>query len=294
MSDAKSAFPAMSSSEDGVYQVYAMRYARNLTRRVFDNFLNRDMIRDVHDGPVPVDYHVWIIRNAHRTVLVDTGFGARAAAERGRQLDVDPIEALGRLGIDADTLEDVILTHLHFDHAGNLGRFGRARLHVQDAEVAYATGRCMCESQLRHPFDIEDVAALIRKIFAERVCFHDGDAAPLPGISLHVLPGHSKGMQAVRVMTPRGPILLASDVTHHYANLLRRAPFRITIDFVATLRSYAELMRLGGSVDRIIPGHDPKVRALYPTYNFGGIDLAALHEEPKSYDIADLARSGNV
>jgi glyoxylase-like metal-dependent hydrolase (beta-lactamase superfamily II) len=275
----------MDSSEDDVYEVYSVCFARVQERRIHDNFLRRDM----HDGPMPMDFNLWILRNAHRTVLVDTGFGKRAAGQRRRPLDFDPVDALTHLGIDPDAIEDIILTHLHFDHAGNIERFGKARFHVQDAEVGFATGRCMCEPNLRFPFDVEDVVALVRHTFASRVTFHDGDAAPLPGISLHVVPGHTSGIQAVRVMTRRGPIVLASDASHFYANYLRRGPFSVTVDAIATLRSYDRLTQLAGSVERIVPGHDPKVRALYPNHEFGGIGLTALHEDPKPHDIAALA-----
>jgi glyoxylase-like metal-dependent hydrolase (beta-lactamase superfamily II) len=284
-----STLPKVEWSEDSVYQIYCLCYARAPSRRVQENFL----IRDMHDGPMPVDYNLWILRNAHRTILVDTGFGPRAAGERQRPRDIDPIEALTRLGIDPDGIEDIILTHLHYDHAGNLDRFGKARFHVQDAEIAFATGRCMCEPQLRWAFDVEDVVTLVRHTYSERVRFHDGEASPFPGISLHALPGHSAGLQAVRIMTPRGPVVLASDVSHFYANFLRRAPFALTVDAIATLRSYQTLMKIAGDVERIIPGHDPKVRALYPIYEFGGIELAALHEAPKPHDVSELSRVDN-
>jgi glyoxylase-like metal-dependent hydrolase (beta-lactamase superfamily II) len=274
-------------AEDGVYHVHALRFGGVAARRVHDNFV----IRDMHDGPMPLDFFIWILRNARRTILVDTGFSPRASAERGYALEIDPIEALARIGLDPDGIEDVVLTHLHFDHAGNLDRFGKARFHVQEAEAAYATGRCMCEQHLRWPFDVEDAVALVRRTYAGRVVFHDGDAAPFPGITLHSLPGHSKGVQAVRVATPRGPVLLASDVSHYYANFLRLAPFRITIDSIATLRSYRKLMELaGGDVRRIIPGHDPKVRKLYPRRDVAGVELIALHEEPKPHDAEELKR----
>ena len=278
--------PDPAPSEDDIYQVFALCFAKGKTRRTRDNFLWRDM----HDGPMPLDYNLWILRNAHRVVLVDTGFGQRAADARARPLEIDPIEALRRIGIDPDAIEDIILTHLHFDHAGNIGRFARARFHIQDAEMGFATGRCMCEPQIRWAFDVEDVTELVRHLYAERVCFHDGDATPLPGISVHVLPGHSAGIQAVRVMTERGPVVLASDVSHYYANFLRRAPFFLTIDAAATLRSYQALMALAGAVDRIIPGHDPKVRALYPSLVCNGIRLSALHAQPRPHDADGMAR----
>ena len=274
-------------SEDGVYHVWSLCYARSLDRRTRENFLHPG---DIHDGPMPVDFNVWLLVNAHRTILVDTGFNAKVASARRRALDFDPVEGIARLGLAPEAIEDVIVTHLHFDHAGNLDRVARARFHIQDAEMAFATGRCMCEPHIRRPFEVEDVVTLVQAVFAERVCFHDGDAAPFPGVTLHALPGHSKGVQAVRVNTPRGPIVLASDVSHYYANVLRRAPFALTIELRDTLASYQKLRTLAGSVDRIIPGHDPKVRKLYPAHRYDGVDLTALHEQPLPHDAQSLSR----
>lgn len=275
-------------SEEGVYDIYQMCFAISRGRQVHDNF----MLRDMHDGPMPLDYNVWIVRNAHRTVLVDTGFGPRAAAERGRPLDFDPVDGLRRIGVDPDALDDIVISHLHFDHAGTIERFGRARFHIQDDEVSHATGRCVCDPVMRFPFDIEDIATLIRRIYADRVVFHDGDDADFfPGLTLHAFPGHSARVMAVRVVTRRGPVLLASDATHYYANVLNGKPFTYTLDMAQTLDSYRRLMALAGRPDRLIPGHDPKVRRLFPAITVNGIELLALHEDPRPYDAADLART---
>ena len=271
--------------DPAVYHVYQLCYGRVRNRRVHDNFMRRD----IHDGPMPLDFNVWIVRNAHRTLLVDTGFSRRAAAERGRPIDLDPMEALARLGVPPESVDDAVLTHLHFDHAGNLDRLKRARFHVQDREVAFATGRCMCHAALRGPFDVEDVTNLIRCTFAERVQHHDGTAHPFPGISLHALPGHSKGLQSVLVATERGNVLLASDAAHYYANLCGRAPFALTVDADDTLRSYEAMLRLVPGVDHIIPGHDPLVREFYPTVTVNGVELTVLHAQPKSHDHIALA-----
>lgn len=283
----ESAFPRLSSSDDGIYQVWSMCYARQVNRRVHENFIYRDM----HDGPMPVDYNIWIVRNEHRTILVDTGFSPRASAERDRPLDFDPIGGLKKIGIDPQAIDDIVITHLHYDHAGNIDRFGKANFHVQDGEVAFATGRCMCDDHLRFPYYVEDVVALVRRTYADRVVFHDGDDSLLPGITLHAFPGHAAMVQAVRVMTPRGPILLASDTTHYFANILNMKPFVLTVDSAATLDSYRKALKLAGGVDRLIPGHDPKLRRLYPTHDVNGIELLALHEEPQSIDAAELRRT---
>ena len=279
--------PLPAGSAEDVYNLFLLRYARATDRTAHGNFAFRDM----HDGPMPVDYNLWIAANAQRTIVVDTGFAERSAALRHRKLDFDPVDALVKLGIDPAAVDDVILTHLHFDHAGNIDRFDRARFHVQDAEVAYATGRCMCDGFLRRPFDIEDVVALVRKTYAGSVCFHDGDAPLYPGISLLTLPGHSKGLQGVQVKTPRGPVILASDTCHFYAFLVRNSPSVVTVDMMATMRSYRKLLAMAdGDYGRIVPGHDPKVRRFFPQIEVGGVELTLLHETPPPLDAALLGR----
>jgi glyoxylase-like metal-dependent hydrolase (beta-lactamase superfamily II) len=282
-------FPDQPPVEDDVYEIWSMCYGTGATRRVHDNF----MMRDMHDGPMPLDYNLWILRNAHRVVLVDTGFGPRASTERGRPILFDPIEGLKAIGIDPDAIEDIVITHLHYDHAGNIDRFGKARFHVQDGEVAYATGRCMCEAHTRFPYDVEDIVTLVRRTYADRVVFHEGDDDLLPGLTLHAFPGHSAMVQAVRVNTARGPVLLASDSTHYFANILNMKPFVLTIDTSATIDSYHRILKLAGGINRLVPGHDPKVRRLYPVYEVNGIELLALHEEPNPISAAELARTDN-
>jgi glyoxylase-like metal-dependent hydrolase (beta-lactamase superfamily II) len=282
-------FPGQPPADDDVYEIWSMCYGTGATRRVHDNF----MMRDMHDGPMPLDYNLWILRNAHRVVLVDTGFGPRASTERGRPILFDPIEGLKTIGIDPDAIEDIVITHLHYDHAGNIDRFGKARFHVQDGEVAYATGRCMCEAHTRFPYDVEDIVTLVRRTYADRVVFHEGDDDLLPGLTLHAFPGHSAMVQAVRVNTARGPVLLASDSTHYFANILNMKPFVLTIDTSATIDSYHRILKLAGGINRLVPGHDPKVRRLYPVYEVNGIELLALHEEPNPISAAELARTDN-
>ena len=205
------------------------------------------------------------------------GLMRRRPAHLGRLLNADPVEALERIGIPADSVADIILTHLHYDHAGNLDRFPNATIHLQDAEMNFATGRCMCHATMRHPYDVEDVVSCVRRVYADRARFYEGDAEIFPGISVHLLPGHSKGLQSVRVETARGPILLASDASHYYANFQREAPFAITVDVAATLRSYRRMRELVADETCIVPGHDPLVGERYPSRTVGGVELLELH-----------------
>ncbi len=112
------------------------------------------------------------------------------------------------MGVDSSQVLDVIITHMHYDHAGNLPAFPRARFHVQDAEMSYCTGRSMTERGHSGAFDVENVVTMVRRVYENRVVFHAGDTDLFPGVSLHHLPGHTLGMQVVRVDTERGPVVL--------------------------------------------------------------------------------------
>jgi glyoxylase-like metal-dependent hydrolase (beta-lactamase superfamily II) len=168
-------------------------------------------------------------------------------------------EGLAAIGIDAAAVEDVIVTHMHYDHAGNRGLFPKARYHLQDREMAYCTGRCMCHAPLSHPFDAEDVATMVRRVFDGRVQFHDGDASITPGLSLHLVGGHTNGLQAVRVRTAQGWLVLASDASHLYANMEQSRPFPVVYNVGDMLEGYRRLYSLADDPALVVPGHDPEV-----------------------------------
>ncbi len=161
-------------------------------------------------------------------------------------------------------MKNVIISHLHYDHCGNYDTFPNARFHVQDTEMAYATGRCMCHQHLRIPFEEEDVVAMVRKVFAGRVTFHDGASQIAPGITVHKIGGHSKGLQCVRVKTKRGDVVLASDTAHLYSHLNEGRVFPITYNVGEVLDGYDTMKRLAASPNHIVPGHDPLVLKYYP------------------------------
>lgn len=257
------------------HEVYAIRYA-TVDRLASENF----HARVSPDGPMPMDYFVWLVRSGGRAIVVDTGFAQPAADKRGRRLLRSPADGLAALGIAASAVEDVVLTHLHYDHAGNLALFENARLHLQDAEMAYATGPAMAHGQLGHAFDAEDVAGMVRRVYAGRVRFHAGDATVAPGVTLHRIGGHTRGLQVVRVSTARGFVVLASDATHFWANLERRNPFPIFVDLQAMLDGYDRLLELAPSLDHVIPGHDPQVLTRFPRVPGEHIGIACLHQPP--------------
>jgi glyoxylase-like metal-dependent hydrolase (beta-lactamase superfamily II) len=241
------------------YEVYAVKYAERDARRP-EHFLGGDP----HDGPMPMDYFVWAVVGGDRTWVVDTGFGQPDAARRNRHLLRTATEALATVGVDAGRVTDVVLTHFHYDHIGGWDQFPAARFHVQDREMAFATGRHMTRAPLNHSFTADHVAGLVGAVHGGRVVFHDGDDELASGLTVHLIGGHTDGLQVVRVETSQGALVLASDASHYYENMETGRPFPIVFDVGAMVQGYDTLRRLAATPEAIVPGHDPLVLELYP------------------------------
>lgn len=257
------------------YELYAIKYAERDARRT-DHFIGGDP----HDAPMPMDYFIWLARHADRLVLIDTGFNAAIAAQRKRRLVREPHEGLALLGVDRQEVHDVIITHMHNDHAGTVLDFPNAILHVQDSEVSYATGRCMCNPVLSRPYEVDHVVDVIRLVFRNRVVFHDGDDEIAPGLQVFHIGGHTAGLQAVRVHTRRGWVVLASDASHYYENIEKRRCFPVVFHVGQMYDGFEKLSRLAESPRHVVPGHDPLVMKRYPpAEGFEGA-IAQLHLDP--------------
>ncbi|MEP4032396.1 N-acyl homoserine lactonase family protein [Roseibium polysiphoniae] len=244
------------------WEVFAVKYAERSARTRADSFL----FDDNHDAPHAMDYFIWVLRRGDEVLLVDTGYDDEEADRRSRPIRLNPVEALMPLGIDPQSVSTIIVTHLHYDHAGGIRHFPNAVLHLQAAEMAYATGPCMCHGVLKAPFTAEHVCEAIHRLYSGRVIFHDGDGEVAEGATVHRIGGHSRGLQAVRVRTDAGWLCLASDAAHYYENVLDLKPFPIVVDLEDMMNGFQTLRRLASSKDLIIPGHDPLVRELFPAH----------------------------
>lgn len=244
---------------DTNYEIYAVKYATRPAKRS-SNFIGGD----AHDGPMPMDYFVWLIRNRQRTIVVDVGFTKEMADQRARTYLQSPRDGLALLGVDAAAVKDVIITHMHYDHVGTYQDFPGARFHLQDDEMNYATGRHMRHHQFNHSYEVEDIVGMVRLVHQDKVAFHQGDDEFAPGISLHRLGGHTMGLQCVRVQTARGPVVLASDSSHYYEHMETGRCFPTTFHVGEMMEAYGTLRRLAASPLHIIPGHDPLVMERYP------------------------------
>jgi len=261
-----------------IHEVFAIKYGGH-DRPASENYIGGDP----HNGSEPLTYYVWAVVGPAGTFVVDTGFDDEVARRRNRKIGPSVSDGLKAMGIAPDGVKDVIITHLHYDHSGNTAAFPNARYHLQDCEMEYATGRCMCHAMQRFPFECDYVVDMVRKVYAGRVQFHDGDSELAPGLTLHRIGGHSKGLQCVRVKTKRGHVVLASDTAHLYRHIDEGKVFPITYNVADVLQGYETLKRLASSRQHIVPGHDPKVIAQYPAAKNGLEGWAVrLDVEPKT------------
>ena len=141
---------------DPVYELYAIKYGHH-ARRASENFIGGDP----HDGPMPLDFFVWLARSPERTFVIDIGFSEEVARKRERQFIRSPAEGLRLLGVEAARVRDVVITHLHYDHVGNFAAFPEARFHLQDKEMAYATGRHMRHKAFSAAFEVDEVVGMV-------------------------------------------------------------------------------------------------------------------------------------
>jgi len=219
---------------------------------------------------------------ADTTVIIDIGFDAVEAGRRGHEFLRHPIEILAALRVDAAVAPTLALTHLHYDHIGNLACFPNATVHVQADELAFVTGPYMGLPRYNRAYRADHVDAVMAARDDGRLVLLEGDGEIVSGLSVHPVGGHTAGMQVVRVFTSRGWIVLASDAIHYYEELERGVPWTNVMDIPAMLAAHGRMYDLADSDDHIVAAHDPRVLDLYPMIE--GLDGYAVsrHAVPNS------------
>lgn len=269
------------------YDVYALLYGSHVERQHADNFISPPNSISV---PKALYFYAWLILGHGRKVMVDTGFSFEVGARRSRQVDVQPVDLLLRFGLQPDDITDLIISHMHYDHAGNLARYPNARLHVQARELEFCTGPLMQHRALNKSYELGDIQYLLECLWKGRVHFIEGDAQVLPGVDLVLNGGHTAGLQYVKVATARGDIVLASDAIHFYDHLISHTPFPIVHDVGLMLDGYRRIRETVADITHIVPGHDPAVAALFPCMG-DEKRILSLHHAPRD-DIDQYVSSG--
>jgi glyoxylase-like metal-dependent hydrolase (beta-lactamase superfamily II) len=254
----------VSSTSGGaaLWTVTAVRFGTRTAQRS-KVYLNYQIYKQP-DGDIPMDYFFWILSNGTNTVLVDTGFNAISGGKRSRSMLITPAEALEALNIDGDAIDQVIISHLHYDHAGNLDLAPAATFAMARKEFDFWTGaygaRGLFASAVEQT-DIEGVRSLLEQ---GRLILTDGDVELRPGIRLIEVGGHTPGELIVVVDTAHGEVILASDAIHYYEELDDDRPFVELSDLVDVYSCFDTVRELVSAGGILVPGHDPAVMDRFP------------------------------
>jgi glyoxylase-like metal-dependent hydrolase (beta-lactamase superfamily II) len=256
------------------YEVIAVRYATRPTSRHESYY--RHSIYNEPDAPMRMDYYFWLLRDSHQTILIDTGFSPQAGRRRGRTMLIEPVEALTQLGIRPRDVSRIIVTHLHYDHIGNLAAFPDCPLSVPRAELDFWTSADAARAQFTDIIERAEINYVAEAWHAGRVQLIEDTQEVMPGVTARIVGGHSPGQQITLVPSELGLIVLASDAIHFYEELERDWPFEVFVDLASMYRAYdllRDLQTQAGGV--VVAGHDPIVMDRFPGLSGSTDGLAA-------------------
>lgn len=245
------------------HDIYACKYAGPFEVYSGYNVWQWDMATSAFELE---NWYLWCIRGSGHTVIVDTGADLELTRRRKKSDKCeDPAAVLGRLGVDAAEVEHVVLSHLHWDHAGGVHLFPEATFYVQRAEYEFwaldPIARRPPFANLTDPASLEYLAALEN---TGRLVLLDGDHEIVPGVSCTLAAGHTPGLQAVVVETVKGTAIVGSDCAHCFRNYQFDWPSAFSMDLRACLNAFDKVKRLASSPDIIFPGHDVLMYDDYP------------------------------
>ena len=246
------------------YEIYACKYGGPITRKMAIALWNSgwDM-----DGQI--NYYVWAIKAANgETIVVDTGASPALAAARKIADYENPVDVLARLDVNADTVTKVVLTHMHWDHSGNieayLQAFPKAKIYVQKRELEFCVKNPLCQ---RKPvailFDYPANKMVGDLAGSDRLVIVDGDTTLVPGVDLFLAPGHTLGLQVLRVNTAKGPAVVGSDCAHLFRGYQEDTGSAFIMDMPAWIQSF-DKVKSKAAIELIFPGHDVLMANNYP------------------------------
>jgi glyoxylase-like metal-dependent hydrolase (beta-lactamase superfamily II) len=256
-----------------VWEIVAIRYGQaTLPRSVLFHHYGA---YGEPDAQQDMAYYVYVLRSDDRTLLVDTGFRPETVACRpGRSGIVEPPDALARLGVDAGAIDEILVTHFHWDHTGNLHRFPAAGLVVPEAEAAFWSTPVARHAPFWSHVESDDVELLLSARREGRARTTGADETVAPGIRAITVGGHSPGQQVLVVDTARGPVVLTSDAVHLYEELELGRPFGVVVDLREMYAAYELVRGLEADGALVVPGHDPEVTRRFPPVDGGAGSFA--------------------
>ena len=254
------------------YKVYAIRFAMLRGYPVSQLVTGADSSRKMDLAMM-----FWLVRGNGRNVLVDSGFYREKFFhdDRFHLTDfVKPSDVLVRIGLKPDDITDIIITHMHWDHADGMDLFPKARIWIQKDEYTYYTGEAWASKDTHVGIDRDDVLALVNLDLEGRVSLIAGDnQGIIPGVTCYTGGRHTYASQYVSINTAKGVVVLASDNVYVKENLSKHAPIAATLDAESNLHAQDRMKGIASNPRFIITGHDPAVFTDFPAVGDGVVKI---------------------
>jgi glyoxylase-like metal-dependent hydrolase (beta-lactamase superfamily II) len=244
------------------YEVYALSYG------IFPNYSISNLLAGADKNrKIDLQMMIWLIKGpGGKNILVDTGcYHDKFVKGLGIKNFIKPSETLAKLGISPEDITDIIISHMHWDHADGMDLFPNARIWIQKDEYTYYTGAAWQSDGKSGGIDPDDVLTLVKLNTQHKVNLVDGDAREIiDGITVYTGGRHTFASQYVGVRTASGTVVIASDNMYLYENLEKHAPIAQTFDADSNLKAQDRMKQIASRPDLIVPGHDPEVFIRFP------------------------------
>jgi len=251
------------------YEIYGIRYATLKDFAVSGLVAGADK-----DRKMDVAMYVWLIKGGGKNILFDCGFYRDKFVQRWHPADFQkPSDALKNAGLKPEDITDVIISHIHWDHADGFDLFPKTRIWIQREELEFYAGEAW-QSRRGQGADAEDVLGLVKMNTEGRVKLVHGDAQEiLPGITAYTGGKHTYQSQYIGVRTAGGIVVLASDNAYLYENLEKHAAIAQTLDAESNLRAQDRMKQIATKPEWVVPGHDPLVMKNFPAAGTGVVRI---------------------
>jgi glyoxylase-like metal-dependent hydrolase (beta-lactamase superfamily II) len=254
--------PSVAQQNNPPYEIYAISYG------VIPDFSVAGLVAGADRArKLDIQMMVWLLKGPNGSnILVDSGFYRDKLFKQWKVRDfIKPSDAIAKVGLKPEEITDVIITHMHWDHAGGMDLFPKARIWIQQDEYTYYTGEAWQPGGSHGGIDAEDVMALVKANTEGRVRLVKGDdQEAIDGIRFYTGGRHTYASQYVGVSSKNGTVIIASDNCYLYENLEKHAPIAQTLDAASNLRAQDRMKQLASNLRLVVPGHDPAVFTRFP------------------------------
>lgn len=253
------------------YSVLSARYHMRSTSRS-ELYMNHAAVGGA-DAPLEMGYYFWLLDDGRHVIAVDSGFSAAQSVHRNRPYSRTPNDLLGAAGIDPKRVETLVLTHAHYDHAGNLDLYPNARIVMSTAERDFWLSPSASRLQFRFLADPAFEDSLRGAMGQGRVETFD-DVIAFDGVTVERVGGHTPGQCIVHVPVENGTLVLASDAAHLSEQLELDALFTFVADVPDSYRALDRLKELTRHPDvvGVVHGHDAELPAVFEAMAEPGLD----------------------